>query len=251
MEWAVVTGASGGIGEAFAERLAQDGSNLILVARSAEKLREVAEQLERLYRIQTQVAVVDLTDHEARANFIAELNEVEIHTLVNNAGFGSYGLFHEIPAERLSQEVTLNVVALTELSRFAVEHMLSRGKGAIINVASTAAFQPLPEMSVYAATKGYVLQLSIALWEEVRNRGVRVVAVCPGPTATNFFATSGDDSLLRYRRRPSQVVDATFDALRAHRPFVVDGTVNRVLALSNRFVPRWVSAKIARKVLHL
>lgn len=246
--WAVVTGASSGLGVAYAERMAADGANVVLVARSADKMEKVAGSLRAQHGVDTLVLAVDLTDRAARAEVVELLKERDVSHLINNAGFGTIDSFHEISEERILSELELNVVALTELSRAAVPGMLSRGRGAIINVSSTAAFQAIPEMAVYAAAKAYVLRFTSALWGELKTTGVRALAVCPGPTETEFFANAGRASAMRRRRTPEQVVDATFDALGRHRPFVVDGTINKVLAFTNRLVPVDLQVAVARHV---
>lgn len=246
--WAVVTGASSGLGVAYAERMAADGANVVLVARSADKMEKVAGSLRAQHGVDTLVLAVDLTDRAARAELVELLKERDVSHLINNAGFGTIDSFHEISEERILSELELNVVALTELSRAAVPGMLSRGRGAIINVSSTAAFQAIPEMAVYAAAKAYVLRFTSALWGELKTTGVRALAVCPGPTETEFFANAGRASAMRRRRTPEQVVDATFDALGRHRPFVVDGTINKVLAFTNRLVPVDLQVAVARHV---
>ena len=139
----------------------------------------------------------DLTDRGARAALVEELGATQVHTLVNNAGFGTLGPFDEIPAERISTEVELNVVALTELTKAVLPGMRARGRGAVINIASTAAFQPIPQFATYAATKAYVLRFSVGLWAELRDTDVRVLAVCPGPTDTAFFDRAGNDDIRR------------------------------------------------------
>lgn len=249
-EWAVVTGASAGLGIAFAEHLAKQGSDIILAARRQDKLEEVADKLAHRHGIRTEVRAVDLASETGRADFVEEIHATPVHTLVNNAGFGSVGKFAELAPARLAQETSLDVGALTELSRAVVEGMIGRRRGAIINVASTAAFQPIPDMAVYAAAKSYVLQFTIALWHELYATGVRAVAICPGPTDTEFFANAGDDGVLTQRRRPDQVVETAFKALEEHRPFAIDGARNRVLALANRFAPRSVQARVAKMVIH-
>lgn len=249
--WAVVTGASAGLGTHYAERLAQEGSDLVLAARNTERLEEVAGDLRRRHGVRVEVRGVDLSTESARAGFVEEIRSMPVHTLINNAGFGSVGDFVELDAGRVAREVSLNAGALTELSHAVAGPMVARGRGAIVNVASTAAFQAMPGMAVYAATKNYVLQFSVGLWAELHDTGVRVLAVCPGPTDTSFFANAGNDSVLRRRRRPEQVIDTTFRALAAHRPFVVDGARNAIVAFSNRLVPRSLSARLAPAYLQL
>lgn len=246
--WAVVTGASAGLGVAFARRLASEGAGVILVARSADKLGQVAEELTGTYGVPTRVVPVDLSDRDARADLVAELRDTPTSHLINNAGFGTMGEFAEADPARITQELELNTVALTELTRAVVPGMIERGRGAIVNVASTGAFQPIPTMAVYAATKAYVLRFSIALWEELRPSGVRAIAICPGPTETSFFANAGNDAVMGHRRTPEQVVETTFSGLRRHRPYVVDGARNGALAFATRFAPAGLQASLARRV---
>lgn len=246
--WAVVTGASGGLGEGYAHELARQGADVVLVARSADKLAAVADELRHSYGVAVDVLPCDLTDADARAQLVAELQGREIHTLVNNAGFASLGRFEELEPDRLSREVELNVTALTQLTRAVVPQMGRRDRGAIINVASTAAFQPIPDMAVYAATKAYVLSLSTALWGEYRGTGVRVVCICPGPTETEFFSNAGNGDVMRRRRTVEQVVDATFTALRRRQPYVVDGLMNTIMARTARFAPTALTVKVSRYI---
>lgn len=243
--WAVVTGASGGLGEAFARHLARQGSNVALVARSAEAMQAVAEDLERSNGVATRVLPVDLTDRAARSDLIAELSAMPVHTLVNNAGFGTHGAFTTLGRDRLTREIELNAVALTDLTHALLPGMVDRDRGAIINVASTAAFQPIPEMATYAATKAYVLSFSNALWGELRGTGVRVVCICPGPTDTGFFEAIGNDAVMTNRRTPEQVITATFQALGRRQPYVVDGLLNKTLAQANRFAPTALALRIS------
>lgn len=246
--WAVVTGGSSGLGVAFAERLAAEGADIWLAARSEDKLREVAERLAAEFGVATRYSVVDLSDAEARAEFAAEVRAARVGHLVNNAGFAQLGDFADSDPERTSEMLELNVVALTDLIHAVLPGMRERGRGAIINVASTAAFQPTPSMSAYAATKAYVLSLSAGLWQELKGTGIRVLASCPGPTETGFWTAAGNDGVLTRRRTPEQVVEVTMAALRRNKPVVVDGAWNRAMALTARFAPIRVQAAVAHRV---
>ena len=246
--WAVVTGASAGLGVAYADRLASEGADVWLAARSGDKLEEVAADLRARHGVQARVTAVDLSDGAARRGFVDEVGAARVSHLVNNAGFGTMGDFAEAPAERLVQEMELNMVALTELTRAVLPGMLAQGRGAIVNVASTAAFQPIPTMAVYAASKAYVLRFSMALWDELKDSGVRVLAICPGPTETAFFANAGNENAMSNRRTPEQVVDTTFEALRRNRPFVIDGASNGALAFATRFAPTGLTLALARRI---
>ncbi len=235
--WAVVTGASGGLGEAYARELASQGSNVVLVARSVDKMEVLATELTAAHGVETMVLQCNLSDPAERTALVAKLDALEIHTLVNNAGFGTMGMLGELERSRVVNEVELNVVALTQLTHAVIPKMVARGKGAIINVASLAAFQPMPQMATYAATKSYVLNFTSALWGEMEGTGVRVVCICPGPTETSFFDNAGNGDVMKQRRSPEQVVATTFNALRAGKPYVVDGLGNKVLSKLARFVP--------------
>lgn len=247
--WAVVTGASSGLGEAYARRLAAQGANVALVARSEDKLFNVSLDLERAHGVQTLVLPFDLTEEADRFELIGRLDHLEVHTLVNNAGFGSHGELADLERDRIASEVQLNVAAVTELTHAVLPQMLSRDRGAIINVASTAAFQPIPEMATYAATKSYVLSFSQALWAETRRTGVRVVCVCPGPTETPFWDNAGAADNMRNRRTVDDVVATTFAGLQQRRPYVVDGRGNALLAHANRFVPTRIALRLANWVV--
>lgn len=247
--WAVVTGASSGLGVAYAQHLASQGANVVLVARSEDKLFRVAVDLEREHGVQTLVLPSDLTDPADRFELLGRLDHLEVHTLVNNAGFGSHGELADLERDRVSSEVQLNVAALTELTHAVLPQMLSRDRGAIINVASTAAFQPIPEMATYAATKSYVLSLTQALWAETRRTGVRVVCICPGPTETPFWDNAGASENMTDRRTVEDVVATTFTGLQQRRPYVIDGGRNKLLAHANRFVPTRLSLLLANWVV--
>ncbi len=246
--WAVVTGASSGLGVTFAEKVASEGVNVLLAARTAGPMEELAARLQERHGVETLVVPVDLSDREARGALVDRLHGMDISYLINNAGFATIGDFAEADPDRMLQEKELNMVALTQLARAVAPGMISRGRGAIINVASTAAFQPIPTMAVYAATKAYVLRLTIALWEELFHTGVRAIAICPGPTDTPFFAEAGDDSKMAKRRTPAQVVETTFAGLGRHQPYVVDGASNALMAFATRLAPVRLQAALARWV---
>ncbi len=248
-DWAVVTGASSGIGRGFAERLAGDGLSLVLVARSVDTLRDIADDLRSRHHVPVEVLACDLTDAAARDQLLDSLAERQVEVLVNNAGFATVGDFVDADPARITAEINLNVVALTLLARAFAPGMIRRGRGAIINVASTAAFQPLPTMGVYAATKSYVLSLSQALWDELRPYGVTVLALCPGATETNFFVNAGDESILTHRRSVDQVIDTCFEALAKGQPYVIDGLGNAALAQVARLAPARIGLPISRRVL--
>jgi short-subunit dehydrogenase len=248
---AVVTGGSSGIGEIFARELAERGANLVLVARSQDKLEALALELRGSFPVSVEVVACDLSEPGAGTRLAAQLAErgLQIDVLVNNAGFGMFGQLHDADPARTSQQVQLNVAALTELTCALLPQMRARDHGAIINVASTAAFQPLPYMAVYGATKAYVLSFTEALWAETRGTGVRVTALCPGATDTAFFDTASDHASIGRRMAPEQVVAAAFNALERRRCSVTPGLVNRLLATTPRLAPRQTVARISERTM--
>ncbi|MDP9073073.1 MAG: SDR family oxidoreductase, partial [Actinomycetota bacterium] len=189
---ALVTGASSGIGAVFADQLAARGANLILVARSTDALEELAARLRQAYRVDVQVRTTDLGDLAARHHLLASLDGITVDLLVNNAGFASHGGFVDLPIDRELGQVEVNCSAVVHLSRILLPPMLARGRGGIVNVASTAGLVPCPNMATYGATKAFVVSFSEAISVECRGSGVRILAFCPGAVATNFGAVTGD-----------------------------------------------------------
>jgi short-subunit dehydrogenase len=240
---AVVTGASSGLGEEFAERLAAAGAVVHLVARRADRLEGIAARLRHRYAAQVHVIAVDITAPDAVAKVRESVTNAggRVGILVNNAGFGTFGPFEHEDPERIAQEVDLNVRALTTFTRAFIDDLLAVGDGTVINVASTASYQPLPYMAVYAATKAYVRSFTEALWGEYRRRGLRVIALSPGPTRTEFFDVVGTDRFdVGQHLTVPQVVDRAFRELerRSPAPSVVAGLGNAVGATLARLVPR-------------
>jgi uncharacterized protein len=244
--WAMVTGASSGLGRGFATKLAADGMSLVLVSRSGGVLHDLADELRVAYGGEVEVIVADLADPEARATVVADLETRDIEILINNAGFATWGEFAEENPARIAELVSLNCLALTLLSRAVVPGMIARGRGAIVNVASTAAFQPIPTMGTYAASKAFVLRLSLAMWQELRPAGVTVMALCPGATETDFWRVAGNPDGFRRRRTVAQVVTTCFDSLAKGSPVAIDGVLNTVLARSAPFVPERLTMIISR-----
>lgn len=250
--WALVTGASAGIGEAFARELARRGMHLVLTARREERLRALAEELAARYAVQTAVVPADLAEPgEAVRMWDAATEGRTVHLLVNNAGFGLRGTFADLPRDHQVEMVRVNCTALLELAHLALPTMRERRDGGIVNVASIAAFQPVPQLATYAATKAFVLSLSEALHEEMRGSGVRILALCPGPVPTEFqqvAGTSVSPGTLGYRTA-EQVVEATLSALEDNERVVVPGTVNRLGTLAGRWVPRSILLRAAKQVM--
>jgi short-subunit dehydrogenase len=249
---ALVTGASSGIGASFARELARRGADLVLVARSRDKLTTLAADLNRSFGVAADVAVVDLARHSAAEDLAAELSgrDLQIDILVNNAGFGLFAPLGQADGAVLSDMVQLNVAALVDLTRVYLPGMLDRDRGAIINVGSTAGFQPVPYMAVYGATKAFVLSFTEALWAETRGTGVRVTALCPGSTDTGFFDVAGEDAQVGRRISPEQVVHAALRALDRRRSTVVTGgAANWLLTNSPRLAPRQLVARMAERTM--
>lgn len=241
MKTTLITGASSGIGEAFARKLASQGENVLLVARTENKLVTLCSELGRLHNVKAEYVALDLTEDDAPARLFAEVKERghEVEMLINNAGFGSMGDFIQLDLETELKMIDLNIRALVELTHRFLGPMRERRRGAIVNVASTAGFQPVPFMTTYAATKAFVLSFSIGLWEENRPYNVQVMALCPGMTDTNFFeAGHMDKPPMRLSQTPEQVVETAMRGLKRGKSHIVSGWSNYLMTESERLVPR-------------
>ncbi|WP_408976301.1 SDR family NAD(P)-dependent oxidoreductase [Paenibacillus jiagnxiensis] len=238
---ALITGASSGIGASFAHELAAKGMNLIVVARSEDKLQKLANTLTTKYKVRVDAVIADLTEEHAAQvvyNCVKELH-LNVDLLVNNAGVASYGLFEELDLKRQQNEIKLNVLTVVSLTHLFLQDMLKRKKGAIINVASTSGFQPMPYMAVYSATKSFVVSWSEALWAETRDKGISVVTLSPGRTDTNIFEVMGNDGGgLGKKTLPINVVRTGLRALEKGKMTVVDGKGNYWRSQVYRFLPR-------------
>lgn len=247
---ALITGASSGIGLELAKLFAKDGYDLVLVARSEGKLNQLKGELEAQYGIRGTVIAMDLGKPEEAYRLKEELKgkHIEIDVLVNNAGFGLYGAFDETDLEDELSMIDINIKALTALTKLFLPGMKERGRGKIMNVASSAAFQPGPLMAVYYATKSYVLSLTEALENELKGSGVTVTALCPGPTETGFKsrANLGESKLFKSGVMDVQTVARIgYDGLMRGKTIVIPGFKNKLLANSIRFIPRkWVTATV-------
>jgi short-subunit dehydrogenase len=250
---ALVTGASGGIGLELARLFAADKYDLVLVARSEDKLTQIGEELSAQFKIRARVVVSDLARAGSPREIFAELEaaNVPVDVLVNNAGFGSYGLFADADERAQIEMLQVNVVALTHLTKLFLPAMIARKAGRVMNVASTAAFQPGPLMAVYYASKAYVLSFSEALANELAGTNVTVTALCPGPTETGFVAAAG---LERSKLFEANVMDARTVAVAGYRGMnegkavVIPGLRNSLMARAVSFAPRKLVTKVVRRV---
>ena len=242
---ALVTGASAGLGSEFARQLSKRGHALVLVARRRDRLETLASELGNARAI-----AVDLSKKDAATKLLTDLQSrgETVELLVNNAGFGLIGRFAELDAKREREMIDLNVGTLTDLCRAVAPAMVERKSGGIINVASTAAFQPGPKMAVYFATKAFVLSLTEALHEELKPHGIKVSCLCPGPTRTEFGKVAGfggNGMFDKVAMESPEVVTAALEGLEHNKAVVVPGLVNKIGAVSGRFAPRGVVRKIA------
>jgi uncharacterized protein len=247
---ALVTGASSGIGADLAREAARDGHDLILVARRAEPMQKLADELKSA-GAETRIILADLSKPGAAAEVFAKING-SIDTLINNAGLGSNGPFDASDPARISEMLQVNVVALTELTRLLLPTMVARRSGRVMFVASTAAFQPGPRMAVYYATKAYVLSLGEALAYELRDSGVTVTTLCPGPTETNFM-TAAEMTSVALAKSPlmmksADVASIGYRGLKRGKRVVIPGLANRALAFSTRLSPKSVVMAIASRL---
>lgn len=242
--YTLITGASGGIGREIAILAAADGKNLVLVARSLEKLQNLAVSLIQSFKVEVVTFDTDLSDETGVNSLISAINKqgIQIDTLINNAGFGDFGDFAKADLAKNMEMIRLNISALTQLSHFALQGMLKAGKGKILNVASTAAFMPGPGMAVYYASKAYVLSFSEALTRELKGSGITVTTLCPGPTDTDFAVTSGLGKSLMHKLLPPatsvSVAKAGYKAMLKGKAIEIPGFTNKLSALTPRFSPR-------------
>lgn len=252
MNATLITGSSSGIGAAFARKLALLGRNVLLIARSEDKLINLCNELGRLSDVRAQYVAIDLTEPGSGARLFEETQkrQLDIDMLINNAGFGSMADFAGNDLAYQLKMVDLNVRAVVELTHRFLLPMRERKQGTIINVASTAGFQPVPFMATYAATKAFVLSFSEALWEENRTQGIHVMALCPGVTETNFFEASNmERPPMRTVQTPEQVVDAALRGLARRKSSVVTSWTNLLIVETERVVPRSMVLKITGKAL--
>ena len=249
MKVAVITGASAGIGKLLAFEFAADGINVALVARREEKLQAVKAEILEKYKVEVLVVVADLTADDGPQSVFDALEQHEVTHLVNNAGFGTNGIFWELDRRKELQQIALNIGALTELTHLFLPQMVKRNSGNILNIASTAAFQPGPYMSVYFATKAYVLSFSEGLAGELADTKVKVTAHCPGATHTEFADVAGINDKLLFKAGAAtgeSVAKHAYLSMKRGKVVAIHGLKNRLVAFSVRFTPRFVIRKLAK-----
>ncbi len=248
MKATLITGASSGIGEGFARRLATLGHNLVLVARSEKALHELCDELMLKHEIMAHYVVLDLAEPNADLTLFEETERhgFEIDWLINNAGFGSAGDFAKLDLDRELQMIELNIAALVSITHAYLVKMRERRAGTIINVSSAAGFQPIPFMATYAATKAFVTSFSEAIAEENRPYGIQVLALCPGSTKTNFFAASKIDRPIKVKGQQTveDVIETALRAITTRRIKVVSGLANKIGAILGTYVPTFISRRV-------
>ena len=245
----VVTGASSGIGAEIARGLGRRGYSLLLVARRADRLAELADQLAREHSVQAEVLPLDLGESGSRARLTERIAQQTPAGLVNSAGFGTNGLFQSLDPQRETEQVTVNALALMELTRAALPGMIARGSGAILNIGSIAGFQPLPDAAVYSATKAFVQTFSEAVHEGLHGTGVSCTALCPGPVPTDWWEVAGaDQSGVGFAATSADVVaQAAITAMLEGRRLVVPGMAAKLAGLGGRFTPRRILLPALRR----
>jgi short-subunit dehydrogenase len=250
-KWALVTGASSGIGWALAQQLASHGANLILTARRADRLARLASEVAERHQVQAEIYKADLTDAQAPTEIFQFVQQkgLALEILINNAGFGAYGEFHTIPPQRLLEMVQVNVAAPVHLTRLFLPQMIERRSGYVLIVASTAAFQPVPYISTYAATKGFDLLFAEGIAEEARRYGVHVCALCPGSTVSEFHEVAGQPLHMAGPQESNEkVARVGLQALADGKPRVISGTRNWLSVEAQRIAPRRLVTRVAARM---
>jgi uncharacterized protein len=254
-ELALITGATNGIGLEFAKIFAKNGIDLFLVGRNEDKLQEIKSELENHFKIQIHVFQQDLSKNDAAKNVFhySKSKYLKVNYLINNAGFGDFGFFHESEWEKYNEMINLNISTLTELCHSFSKEMINAKSGKILNVASTAAFQSGPLMAVYFATKAYVLSFSEALNNELKDFGISVTTLCPGPTESGFqkLASMEESNLVKNKKLPSSKDVALFgyNSMMNNKSVVIHGIMNKIMVFSVRLSPRSIALKMVRYLM--
>lgn len=249
--YALITGASGGIGLDLAELFAEDKINLILVARSENKLNEIAKNFERKYNIKVYTIAKDLSKEKSALELFNEVTSknLKVEFLVNNAGFGSYKDFVSEDWEVYNRMLNLNIISLVYLSHLFANEMIKNGYGKILNVASTAGFQPIPGLNIYSATKAFVLSFSEALHHELKDKRITVTTLCPGSTITNFHKTAGLKGRRFIAMKSKTVAKCAYNAMMKGKQTTIPGIMNKISVFTIRFAPRKLVPVISKKII--
>lgn len=249
---ALITGGASGLGYEFALLFAQDGYNLVLIDINSDKLHETKTEIESSYDTSVEIMTKDLSQVNISDEIISELGNKHIDVLVNNAGFGCFGAFNEVDWERQAQMLNLHVVTTTHLTKLLLKGMVKRGSGRILNLSSLAAFQPGPLMSLYYATKGFILSFSEAIANELKGSGVTVTALCPGPTKTSFqevvSCDTSQNKIAFNMANPKDVAAYGYKSMMKGRAVAIPGGLNKILGTLPRFIPRNMATKIVRRI---
>lgn len=251
-KWALVTGASAGIGRALAELLASANVNLVLTARRTDRLNTLAAELSSKNGVKIEVVAADLTRSDAPSQIFAftSAKNIDVELLVNNAGFGAFGYVHDIPGNRLEEMIQVNCTAVVQLTRLYMPSMVERRRGDVMIVASTASFQAVPFNSVYAATKAFDLIFAEGIGEEVRRFGINVCALCPGPTTTEFQQVAKQpDRMFKVSETAEKVARVGLEGLARGKSVVISGAMNRLMMEGERLAPRRFVTKMAAKMM--
>jgi short-subunit dehydrogenase len=253
-QWALITGASGGMGADFARQLGAKGFHLVLTARRQKEMEELGREIQSSCpEVQIKILSGDLGNKAFRTELMQATKDIDIHVLVNNAGFGAYGAFDAIPDSNEETMIGLDVIALVQLTKAFAARMKKLGKGYILETASIGAFQPCPLYGSYAAAKAFVLSYGLAVRQELKNTGVRLTVLCPGVTRTGFFTAAKQDSLSKFQKSSmadsATVVSGALKALFKGKAVFVPGFSNRINAFATRFVSRTFAAKIAQSMM--
>ena len=250
-EYVLITGASSGIGYELAKLYARSGQNLILIARNIDRLKKVESELNK-YNVEIKILSLDISknyDIEKLFNYV-EINNLNINTLINNAGIGTFGDFKEIEWEKEEALIDINIKSLTRLTKYFLPKIIGNKNGGILNVASTAAFCSGPRMATYYASKAYVLNLTEAIYEECKEYGIKVSCLCPGPVKTSFQSKAGinkSESAKKYLMDAEEVAKISYKEFKKGKLIIIPGIKNKLLVMGNKFLPRSISRKIIMK----
>jgi len=246
MPYTLVTGASSGIGEEFAKQLAKEGHDLILVARTQDKLNQLANTLKKSHNVQIEIISQDLSKNNSAEELFEKCKRFDINFIINNAGAGHIGEFEDQDLNEMEKMMLLNMITPAKFIYLMIP-MLQKNKGRCLNVASQIAFEPGPYMSGYTATKAFMLSFTESLREEFEDKGIKFYALCPGPTYTNFFKRAGTSpEAIRFKfRQPNEVVEAALNGVENDKGITIPGAENSIMTFMNRFLPRSLLAKLS------